>query len=227
MKFIVKIALTLALTAVALVPAGAEDLTLKTAEAPVPDGISDAIGALLQEEALQLTAGDEVAFSFWLRKEFPLSDAPEDPKSALEKIPPTALIGAVEVVADEHRDYRDDEIYPGVYTMRFGLQPEDGNHLGTSEYSFFAVLVPASMDEDPDGLSDHEEMVEASGEDTATAHPVILSLRPVNVPGGETPKLNEPVEEHKSLRVKVPAKAEGGDAIDLEFEIVYEGHGEL
>ncbi len=222
-----KMLLAFTLTCVSALSAVAEDLTLKTAEAPAPEGVSEAIGALLQGEALQLVAGDETAFSFWLRKEIPLSAAPEDSKDALEKVAATAVIGVVEVVCDEHRDYRDDEIYTGVYTMRFGLQPEDGNHLGTSQYNFFAVLIPVSMDEDPAGLADHEEMVDASADDTATAHPVILSLRPVATPGGETPTLTEPVEEHKALRVKVPAKAEGGDAIDLEFEIVYEGHGEL
>ena len=49
----------------------------------------------------------------------------------------------------------------------------------------------------------------------------ILSLRPASSERGE-PKLNEPAPEHKSVRVKVPAKA-GDQKTTLVFEMVYEG----
>ena len=51
-----------------------------------------------------------------------------------------------------------------------------------------------------------------------------MSLRPVNSETGEFPKIEEPAPEHKSVRVKVPAKV-GEEKISLVFEMVYEGKG--
>ena len=108
--------------------------------------------------------------------------------------------------------------------MRFVLQPQDGNHLGTAEFNCFAALVPARLVTKPEGITDYKGLVKASSKETATEHPLILSLRPASADPGEWPKLNAPAPEHKSARVKVPAKA-GGDAASVVFEIVYEGRG--
>jgi len=60
--------------------------------------------------------------------------------------------------------------------------------------------------------------------ETATEHPLILSLRPASSDSGDLPKLNIPAPEHKSVRVRLPAKI-GEDKTSLVFEIVYEGKG--
>jgi hypothetical protein len=181
------------------------DLTLKTTEAPPPKEIDAAIQKLLQPKVIQLTEGDKAAFQFWLVKDFPGA-------KALDAIKPATLLGVVSVPKSQ-RDYRDDEIATGTYTMRFALQPQDGNHLGSSEFAYFAVLTPAKLDTKPDGITDYKALVKASSKETSTDHPVILSLRPTK---GESQELVEPAPEHKSVRVKVGA---------LPFEIVYEGKG--
>jgi hypothetical protein len=108
--------------------------------------------------------------------------------------------------------------------MRFALQPQDGNHLGSAEFLYFAVLVPAKLDTKPDGIADYKALVKASSKETATDHPVILSLRPPSSTDGDVPKLCEPAAEHKSVRVKIPAKL-GDEKTALVFEVVYEGKG--
>ena len=122
------------------------------------------------------------------------------------------------------RDYRDDELAAGVYTMRLVVQPQDGNHLGSAEFLWFAALVPAKLDTKPDGIADYKTLVKASSKETATDHPVILSLRPPSSTDGDAPKLCEPAAEHKSVRVKVPARL-GDEKTALVFEVVYEGKG--
>ena len=110
--------------------------------------------------------------------------------------------------------------------MRFALQPQDGNHLGTAEFNYFAVLVPAKLDRSPDGIADYKKLVKTSGKETASGHPTILSLRPPSTETEDAPKLNNPVPEHKSVRVKVPAKiGDGGERTSAIFEVVYEGKG--
>jgi hypothetical protein len=205
------------------VAAGAE-FTLKVAadKAP-PKELEAAIASKLQRQAVQLLDGDRPVYEFWFAGDLPLTDKPASAAKALDVLKPATLLGAV-AVPKALRDYRDDELAAGVYTMRFALQPQDGNHLGSAEFLYFAVLVPAKLDPKPDGIADYKALVKASSKETATDHPVILSLRPAASSDGQLPKLNDPAPEHKSVRVKVPAKF-GEEKTDALFEVVYEGKG--
>jgi len=201
----------------------AADLTLKVADKEPPKELDASIRAKLQSKAIQLLAGDKPVYEFWFDAEVPLQSKPSSTAKALETVKQATLLGAVSVAGDQ-RDYRDDELRAGVYTMRFALQPQDGNHLGTAEFSFFVVLTPAKIDNKPDGIADYKALVKASSRETSTDHPVILSLRPASSDDGDPPKLNNPAPDHKSVRIKVPAKA-GGDKTAIAFEVVYEGKG--
>ena len=167
--------------------------------------------------------GDKPAYEFWFCNEIPLQAKPESVARGLDALKQATLLGAVSVPKAK-RDYRDDELAAKVYTLRFALQPQDGNHLGTAEFNYFAVLVPAKLDPKPDGITEYKRLVKTSARETSSDHPVIMSLRPVSSDAGEFPSLQQPVPDHKTVRVKVPAKA--GDAkISLVFEIVYQGMG--
>ncbi|HTD87914.1 MAG TPA: hypothetical protein VK850_15175 [Candidatus Binatia bacterium] len=195
-SFILLLATTIALHAA--------DLKLKTADAPPPMDLNPSIQQLLQPKAVQLLDGDKPIFQFWLVKELP--------GSKLDSLKPATLLGAV-AVSKAQRDYRDDDLAAGVYTMRFALQPQDGNHLGSADFTTFAILTPAKVDTKPDGITDYKSLVKASSKETTTDHPVILSLRPTK---GDAVELVEPAPEHKSVRVKIGS---------VPFEIVYEGKG--
>src|SRR6059036_2370976 len=203
--------------------ATAADLALKVADKEPPKELDTSIRAKLQTKAVQLLDGEKPVYEFWFSAEVPLQSKPSSAGKALDAVKQATLLGAVAVSRDQ-RDYRDDELAAGVYTMRFALQPQDGNHLGTAEFNYFAVLVPAKLDTKPDGITDYKPLVKASSKETTTDHPVILSLRPAGSAEGDLPKLNDPAPEHKSVRVKVPAKA-GGQTTSLIFELVYEGKG--
>ena len=124
------------------------------------------------------------------------------------------------------RDYRDDELPPDTYTMRFAFQPQDGNHLGTSEFTYYAVLVSSKNDPAPDAIPDYKKLVKASSKGRSNDHPIILSLRPSNEESAEAPKLAEPAPDHKSVRVTIPAVIAGyGEKRVLAFELVYQGMG--
>jgi hypothetical protein len=207
----------------ALAPASipAADLSLKVEEKAPPQELPAEIRSALQGKAIRLMDGDKPAFEFWLRSELPLVSPPAGPSKSLDSLKQAALLGAVRLGSDA-RDYRDDEMGAGVYTMRFGLQPSDGNHLGTAEFSYFAVLIPVKYDTKLDGIADYKAMVKASSKDTSTEHPLILSLRPVNEAGGGLPSLKEPAPSHKSVRVSVPGKA-GEAKAEVIFDLVFEG----
>ncbi len=217
LKFLLSCGVVVALTS--SIPAA--DLTLKTEDKPPPMELSAEMKGALQPKSLSLLNGDKPAFEFWFRSSLPLAAAPESPAKSLDSLKQTAVLGAVRITGDA-RDYRDDELAAGVYTIRFGLQPSDGNHLGTADFAYFAVLIPSKYDPKLDGIPDYKAMVKASSRDTSTGHPLILSLRPVSSPPDTLPALSEPAPAHKAVRVRLPGKA-GEAKADLVFDLVFEG----
>ncbi|MBI3119268.1 MAG: hypothetical protein HYZ00_11310 [Candidatus Hydrogenedentes bacterium] len=209
----------------AVIPAFASDLTVKETEQAPPAEVSEDIKAVLQPKAIQLLGGDKPQWEFWFVKELPLKGTPASPKASLDQIAEATLLGVVKV-PPKQRDYRDDAIEEGVYTMRFLLQPQDGDHLGTAEFNYFAVLVPAAKDQTPGEFNDFDAIADASSEGTPTDHPVILSLRPLD--SAEAPGMSEPAEEHKALEVSLPARVSGaGSAISAPLSLIFYGHGHL
>src|SRR5437660_4378492 len=169
----------------------AAELALKVAEKPPPGELDASIRNRLQAKAIQLLDGEKPAYEFWFSTEVPLQAKPASAAKALDTVKETTLLGAVSV-ASAKRDYRDDELPAGIYTIRFALQPQDGDHLGTAEYAYFGVLVSAKLDTKPDGFPEYKALVKASAKGVGAEHPVILSLRPASSDEGEFPKLSEP-----------------------------------
>ena len=202
--------------------ASAADLTLKVADKEPSKELAEPIRALLQPKAIQLLEGDKPVLELWLVKELTLQAKPSSPATTMDALKQATVLAAVDV-PNARKDYREDQIAKGVYTLRYALQPQDGNHLGTAEFTYFGVLVPAKSDKAADGIKDYKALVSASSKETSTDHPMIISLRPVNSVEGEFPKLSEPAPEHKAIRVRIPGK--GAEAAPVVFDIVFEGKG--
>lgn len=200
--------------------ASAAEFSVKVIDQEPPPELAAPIRSLLQTRAVQVSENGRPALEVWLVNDLPLHAKPTSPAKALDAVKTATLLGAVRVPADR-RDYRDDELRAGVYTLRLALQPQDGNHLGTSEFLYFGVLTSAKHDTTPGGIADYKTLVKASSRETSTDHPVILSLRPPSA-SGETPRILQPAPEHQSVLVKVPATAAGEKTVVL-FEIVCEG----
>ena len=86
------------------------------------------------------------------------------------------LVGAMRV-SGEFKEIRGKAVKPGVYTLRYGLQPQNGDHLGISTFRDFVLLSPAALDTDPKVLG-FDGVVALSKEVIGTAHPASLSLDP-------------------------------------------------
>ncbi|MGE0378989.1 MAG: hypothetical protein AB7Q45_26610, partial [Planctomycetaceae bacterium] len=103
-----------------------------------------------------------------------------------------ALVGVLRVgEKGEFTDYREQVLLPGVYTLRYGQQPQDGNHIGTSQQADFLLAVPADEDKSAAQLSDKDELNALSAEAAGSSHPAIFSLQ---APGAA--KLNAPQLVH-------------------------------
>ena len=86
------------------------------------------------------------------------------------------LVGAMRV-SGEFKEIRGKAVKPGVYSLRYGLQPQNGDHLGISAFRDFLLLSPAAMDKDPKVLG-FDGVIAFSKEVIGTAHPASLSLDP-------------------------------------------------
>src|SRR5262249_28622524 len=145
--------------AVALVAAGvawpaAPKYSIKTVKADPPRELKEPIRKLLGNQSVQLLDGKGTALAqLWFRKETPATATPEQVKTGLtyRELKETTLLGAVKYLKASS-DYRQQKIKTGVYTLRLGFQPMDGDHMGVSAYQEFLLLVSAGKDEKADTM---------------------------------------------------------------------------
>ena len=222
----------LAVTLVSIVPlcgAGVaeSDFALNVEDKDPPEAISEELRAKIVPKAYQISDADGLFFEFWFVPELTVSAIADTTKKTLDNVEEISLIGAMIVYTEDHMDFRDDPIDPGTYVLRMALQPQNGDHMGTSPYDTFAILMPFDKDDELKEYADHEFMVELASEDTIAEHPPILALQPMDSVEGEFPRLqmNEEEEWH-SFCMKFPAKA-GDESTVLPLFIVFEGIGEL
>jgi hypothetical protein len=130
------------------------------------------------------------------------------------------LVGAVKLSAD-YRDVRGRVIKTGVYTLRYGIQPANGDHLGVSPYREFLLLSPAAVDTDP-APRGHDGTVEISKQAIGGSHPGVWSLDPP-VAGGEALKAHQTELGHDAIVMEVPTVRDGKPAGPLRFGLVLIG----
>jgi hypothetical protein len=132
------------------------------------------------------------------------------------------LIGALRFPR-RSRDFRDQNIARGVYTLRYGLQPIDGNHVGTSPTRDFLLLVRAADDRSADDL-DVKTLMSASADAAGSNHPGMLCLQRVQGEPAAAPALREvPNNEWWILQITGAANA-GGKSQPLPIAMVVVGH---
>ena len=156
--------------------AAADDHQLKTVK-EVPGGLSPEIEKLIDAAGHQIHGEDGAVVELWLLKSLPIKAKFKSSASQLYPFTPGQLLGAMRVPKGaEYTDFRDQDIAPGTYTLRYGLQPEDGNHLGTSDTADFILALPAKYDTKPATIEDFYELSERSGKAAGSTHPAIFSL---------------------------------------------------
>ncbi len=96
--------------------------------------------------------------------------------AAWGEVPEGSLVGAVRVTGP-FKEIRGKTVKGGVYTLRFGLQPQNGDHLGASPYREYLLLSPAAVDTSETALG-FDGTVAIAKLTTGTSHPATLSLDP-------------------------------------------------
>ena len=146
-------------------------------KAAPPAGLAAAMKDALASEGVRILDAQGKPFAeIWLRKAIPASAKPSGPKGAIlfPVLGEGEFLGAVRFAAEAH-DYRDQTIPAGPYTLRYGLQPVNGDHLGVSPNRDFALLLPAAKDTDIAPLA-KKPLETRSAESAGSSHPAVLML---------------------------------------------------
>jgi len=134
-----------------------------------PAELAPAIVSLLGANGARVGVGDATLDIWWVQ-----SIGGDGPGwSGVES---GTLVGAIRVTGP-FKEIRGKVVAPGVYTLRYGQQPQNGDHLGISPYRDFLLLSPAAVDKDSKALG-FDGVVALSKQVIGTSHPASLSIDP-------------------------------------------------
>ena len=199
--------------------------SIKTEKAAAPTELKADIAKLLSGEAVQfLDSKGGVICTLWFRKEVPADATAEQIKNGITyaELKETTILGAVKV-EQPWSDYRKQKIKAGVYTLRLGFQPQDGDHMGASPEKNFVLLVAADQDTNPAPM-EPKMLVEKSMKSIGTGHPGVLMLFENSKPGA-TPQLITKLGNHTVLNLRENVSAAGQKAA-LGIGLTLVGHAE-
>jgi hypothetical protein len=159
-----------------MTPGGALLLALLLAEPgpgaaadPPSDGVAPAVRQRLGASSLTCAEGERVIAEVW-----PVAAPTTTPEGGLVE---GSLVGLVRLLG-AWTDYKGQPVKAGVYTLRYALQPADGNHLGVSAHREFLLLVRASDDMTAEVVSDREALWKLARGAAGTSHPAVMALVP-------------------------------------------------
>lgn len=154
----------------------ADEFTLSAA-GKLGDGFDGKIAAALDPKGTVIAGKDGPVCTIWLAKSWTVKPNFKPSLAVKYALTPGQLVGALQVQSGEFSDFRGQPVKAGVYTLRYGQQPQDGNHVGTSELSDFLLAVPADSDTDPAPVK-VPTLMKRSAKATGSNHPAIYSLLP-------------------------------------------------
>ena len=193
---------------------------LEKVPSPSAASVPAAIRAALDAGGSRLVRPDgSVLCDVWLRKSLPVGRVAAAKGAAYPEMSESALLGVISF-PNGGKDFRGQAIKPGLYTMRYELLPEDGNHLGVAPTRDFALLLEAGADRDPDAQYDFGQLVKLSAQAAGTNHPAAFVLLAPET--GATPRTYQNGDGFQVFAGAV--KTDGGK--DVPIALVVKGQAE-
>ncbi len=178
---------TLLILPLVAAPVLAQDYRVEKIESGPEEGeLSKELQAVVADSGYRVIRGTSRTIAeIWFVKEWRLESGFESSPTRLYPFTPGQLIGVLHY-GRRGSDFRDQPIESGWYTLRFQLQPIDGNHVGTSPTRDFLLAVAADRDA-PGKEWDTDTLNEASAEAAGSSHPAMLCLQMASE--GDEPKM--------------------------------------
>ena len=184
-------------------------------EKPQPP-IAPPIAALLQQSGTRAIVGGATLDIWWAQA---IALSAEGP--GWSNVESGTLIGAMRV-AGAYKEIRGKVVPPGVYTLRYGLQPQNGDHLGISTFREFLVVSPVGVDTDPKVLG-FDGVVALSKQVIGTSHPAGMSLDPPEDAPGALLSTYKNESGHDGIVFEVPRSLNGKPAGTVKFGLIVSG----
>lgn len=201
--------------------AGARDHRVEPLDGPAPaEKLSPEIAKTLMPTGYQIIRGtSRTVCEIWLCKSWVTKQA-EPAGGLIYPFEAGQLIGVIHYPR-KGSDFRDQTIDEGMYTLRYGLQPVDGNHVGTSPTRDFLLLLKAQHDKSPATLNP-EKLNKESATAVGTTHPGLLSLQRLQGSGAKPSMRHD--EEHDWWILRVTSNLSvDGKATPQAIELVVAG----
>jgi hypothetical protein len=174
----------------------------------------------LEAKGYRVTLADgSVVCELWLRAGVAGGAKSETPGAVYTGLPMSAMVGVISFPKTTN-DFRGQTIKAGAYTLRYGIHPADGNHLGISPIRDFLVMTPVSADQNPEAVYKFEELVKMSTKASGTNHPAVISLAMPEA--AAAPSVAENDQGHVIFAAKLKTQSGG----EMPVAIIVKGRAE-
>ena len=140
-----------------------------------PSEVAPAIAQVLQKSGFKISNNGAAYCEVWFRANQPSGAKTGEQNVTLPSVPMGALLGVIRF-SGNGSDRRGQTIKPGVYTLRYGIMPMNGDHQGAAPQRDFMLMVPAAEDKDPNSTPNFDALVAMSRKASGTPHPAVLSF---------------------------------------------------
>ena len=145
-------------------------------------GASDALKQAVEEKGYRITLDGGWTAEFWFAKR--LTTTANNGSGALyPELANAEFVGVVNL-PQGMTDFRGQAIPAGLYTLRYQLLPQDGNHMGVAPNPDFLLAIPVGSDPTPDQVYAYKKLVALSAKTTGTNHPAVIALDTARDPSG-------------------------------------------
>ena len=191
-----------------------EDYSLEAVEG-LPEAVAEPLKSILNPAGVRVLNGQGNTWcEVWVRREVADSGRPASPEAVYPGFHSGVLLGLMRF-PEGGTDFRGLPVGKGTYTMRYGVIPQDGNHVGAAPIVDFVLLIPLSEDtRAPDAHLSSEELVELSKKASGTHHPSVINLAfpPDSV---ERPLLERDDSDHWILSLPLGRESGGQSPLSI------------
>ena len=188
---------------------------------PEADEVSEELAGQLASTGIRVKRGSKRnVCEIWFCRELSVDAGFKPTEERLYPFSPGQLIGLLHF-SRRGSDFRDQTVGRGWYTLRFGLQPVDGNHEGTSPTRDFLMLVDAEQDEH-DKQWTVEDLQQMSAEAAGSTHPAMLSLQRASE--GSQPAIRHDEANDWWILHVVDQGIDGDNTQEIPIDLVVVGH---
>ncbi len=150
---------------------------------------SDALKLAVEEKGYRITLEGGWTAEFWFAKHLE-TGAKNVPGALYPELANAKFVGVVNLPKGM-TDFRGQAIPAGVYTLRYQLLPQDGNHMGVAPNPDFLLAIPVVSDPNPEQSYLYKKLVALSAKATGTNHPAVIALDTAGDPGSVSGQAQE------------------------------------